>query len=72
MYIGINGAMMRQAANIDWNNSEVALPAFLTMFMMPFTYSIADDRVSVVLFEIFWLREFFDHFFLESKMTNIF
>ena len=38
----IGAMMMRQAADIDWNNAEVALPAFLTMVMMPFTYSIAD------------------------------
>ena len=38
----IGAMMMRQAADIDWNNGEVALPAFLTMVMMPFTYSIAD------------------------------
>ena len=37
----IGAMMMRQAADIDWNNGEVALPAFLTMVMMPFTYSIA-------------------------------
>ena len=33
--------MMRQAADIDWSNKEMALPAFLTIVMMPFTYSIA-------------------------------
>jgi AGZA family xanthine/uracil permease-like MFS transporter len=38
----IGAMMMRQAADIDWNNAEVALPAFLTMVLMPFTYSIAD------------------------------
>jgi len=27
----IGAMMMRQAADIDWNNAEVALPAFLTM-----------------------------------------
>ena len=38
----VGSLMMRQAADIDWNNAEVALPAFLTMVLMPFTYSIAD------------------------------
>ena len=38
----IGAMMMRQAADIDWGDSEMALPAFLTMVMMPFTYSIAD------------------------------
>ena len=38
----IGAMMMRQAADIDWNNGEIALPAFITMVYMPFTYSIAD------------------------------
>lgn len=38
----IGGMMMRQAADINWNDKEMVLPAFLTMVMMPFTYSIAD------------------------------
>ena len=33
--------MMRQAADINWADSDVAIPAFLTMVMMPFMYSIA-------------------------------
>ncbi len=38
----IGALMMRQAADINWDDNEMALPAFLTMVMMPFTYSIAD------------------------------
>ena len=38
----VGAMMMRQAADIDWSNSTMAVPAFLTMVMMPFTYSIAD------------------------------
>ena len=37
----VGAMMMRQAADIDWTNSDTAVPAFLTMVMMPFTYSIA-------------------------------
>lgn len=33
--------MMRQAADIDWSDLEVAIPAFITMILMPFAYSIA-------------------------------
>ena len=33
--------MMTQATDIDWKNLEIGLPAFLTMALMPFTYSIA-------------------------------
>jgi adenine/guanine/hypoxanthine permease len=32
--------MMTQVTNIDWNDMEVALPAFLTIVLMPFTYNI--------------------------------
>lgn len=38
----VGAMMMRQAADIDWNDKIIALPAFITMVMMPFTYSIAD------------------------------
>jgi AGZA family xanthine/uracil permease-like MFS transporter len=38
----IGAMMMRQAADIDWGDAEMAVPAFLTMVLMPFTYSIAD------------------------------
>ena len=38
----IGAMMMRQAADINWADAEMALPAFITMVMMPFTYSIAD------------------------------
>ena len=38
----VGAMMMRQAADIDWSNTTMAVPAFLTMVMMPFTYSIAD------------------------------
>ncbi|HWS57292.1 MAG TPA: NCS2 family permease [Actinotalea sp.] len=32
--------MVTQVSGIDWKNYEVAIPAFLTMVLMPFTYSI--------------------------------
>jgi len=34
--------MMKQATEINWDDQDMVLPAFLTMVMMPFTYSIAD------------------------------
>lgn len=34
--------MVRQAVNIDWQDWGLGIPAFLTIAMMPFTYSIAD------------------------------
>lgn len=32
--------MMTQVKGIDWDDVEIALPAFLTIVLMPFTYSI--------------------------------
>ena len=32
--------MMTQVRNIDWNDLEVSIPAFLTIVLMPFTYNI--------------------------------
>ena len=32
--------MIAQVAKIDWSDAEEGLPAFLTMVLMPFTYSI--------------------------------
>ena len=32
--------MMQQIKGIDWDDIEIALPAFLTIVLMPFTYSI--------------------------------
>ncbi|GAA3515820.1 NCS2 family permease [Aeromicrobium panaciterrae] len=32
--------MMSQVKNISWDDSDIAIPAFLTIVLMPFTYSI--------------------------------
>lgn len=34
--------MLKGAAKIEWDDMEVAIPAFLTITMMPFAYSISD------------------------------
>ncbi|HLL67867.1 MAG TPA: NCS2 family permease [Micromonosporaceae bacterium] len=34
--------MMTAVRNIDWNDYEIAIPAFLTIVIMPFTYSISN------------------------------
>ncbi len=39
IYVGV--LMMSCVRDIDWNSIEIAVPAFLTIAMMPFTYSIA-------------------------------
>ncbi|ANH36936.1 Guanine/hypoxanthine permease PbuG [Nocardioides dokdonensis FR1436] len=33
--------MMQQVTEIDWSDVEIAIPAFLTIVLMPFTYSIS-------------------------------
>ena len=33
--------MMQQVKEIDWDDLEIAIPAFLTIVLMPFTYSIS-------------------------------
>jgi adenine/guanine/hypoxanthine permease len=33
--------MMQQVSGIDWRDLEIAIPAFLTIVLMPFTYSIS-------------------------------
>jgi AGZA family xanthine/uracil permease-like MFS transporter len=38
----VGATMMKQATEIDWDDKEMVLPAFLTIVLMPFTYSIAD------------------------------
>ena len=39
IYVGI--LMIGCVKNIDWNDPSYALPAFLTMAMMPFAYNIS-------------------------------
>ncbi|MEU8361344.1 NCS2 family permease [Nonomuraea sp. NPDC048882] len=34
--------MMTAVRDIDWNDFEIAIPAFLTVVLMPFTYSISN------------------------------
>jgi adenine/guanine/hypoxanthine permease len=34
--------LMRQVADIDWGDLEIAIPAFLTIVLMPFTFSITN------------------------------
>ena len=34
--------MMEQVRDIDWDDFTIAIPAFLTIVLMPFTYSITN------------------------------
>ncbi len=38
----VGALMMRSAGDVEWSRPEEALPAFLTIVAMPFTYSIAN------------------------------
>lgn len=40
--IAVGFLMMTQVKNIDWDKYEIAIPAFLTIAVMPFTYSITN------------------------------
>ena len=41
----VGAMMMGQATEIDWSRTEEAIPAFLTMTIMPFTFSISNGIV---------------------------
>jgi len=41
----VGAMMMSQAHEIDWNDMSEAIPAFLTMTIMPFTFSITNGIV---------------------------
>ncbi|WP_239476418.1 hypothetical protein [Nocardia arizonensis] len=42
--------MSRALGEIDWNRMEYAIPAFITVVMMPLTYSIANGPAISMLF----------------------
>jgi adenine/guanine/hypoxanthine permease len=41
--------MMTSIKNIDWSDYEIAIPAFLAIVLMPFTYSISNGIVAGVI-----------------------
>ncbi|WP_192810014.1 NCS2 family permease [Actinomadura rudentiformis] len=45
----VGALMMMHARKIDWEDLEVAIPAFLTIVLMPFTYSITVGVAAGVL-----------------------
>ncbi|MFI9546629.1 NCS2 family permease [Streptomyces sp. NPDC052016] len=40
--VAVGFLMMTQVKSIDWDSYEIAIPAFLTIAVMPFTYSITN------------------------------
>lgn len=55
IYVGF--LMMGSVKNIDWDNLKIAIPAFLTLAVMPFTYNIsygiAFGLISYIVISIF-------------------
>ncbi len=55
IYVGL--LMMASIKNIDWSNYKIAVPAFLTLSIMPFTYNIsygiAFGLISYVVISVF-------------------
>lgn len=55
IYVGV--LMMACVKEIDWHSTEIAVPAFLTMAMMPFSYNIsygiAFGLISYVVIKLF-------------------
>lgn len=55
VYVGV--LMMAGVKDIEWKNMDVAVPAFMTLFMMPLTYNISNGIafgiVSYILIKLF-------------------
>ena len=53
----VGALMMMQVTEIDWTQFHIALPSFLTIVAMPFTYSLADGIgigfITFALFSVF-------------------
>ena len=50
----VGALMMMQVGEIEWSRFDIALPAFLTIVAMPFTYSIADGiGIGFITFALF-------------------
>ena len=54
--IFIGTLMMGQVGQIAWDNMRIAIPAFFTIAMMPYTYSISNGLFfGVVSFFLTWI-----------------
>eukprot|EP00932_Pfiesteria_piscicida_P016297 SRR837773.3229.p2 GENE.SRR837773.3229~~SRR837773.3229.p2 ORF type:complete len:245 (+),score=69.77 SRR837773.3229:83-736(+) len=49
----IGAFMMAPCRGIDWDNLRIAIPAFLTMTVVPFTYSIHTGIIAGILMDMF-------------------
>ena len=49
----VGAMMMAQVTDIPWSRFDIALPAFLTIVVMPYTYSIANGiGVGFIMFTL--------------------
>ena len=67
--------MMRSVVEIDWEDMREAIPAFVTLILMPLTYSIAYGLIGgigtyIVLNLWDWGWEGLGHFGLGKKTTT--
>jgi MFS superfamily sulfate permease-like transporter len=74
----IGAMMMSEATEIDWHNMSEAIPAFLTMVIMPFTFSITDGIVFGLIAALgFYIttgqmyRDVMNMYFGHSKVRSI-
>lgn len=61
----VGAMMMGEAGHINWTSMTIALPAFLTMVIQPFTFSIANGIYAGLLFSfVLWITtgEFITYF----------
>ncbi|KAG1679317.1 hypothetical protein FOA52_009347 [Chlamydomonas sp. UWO 241] len=61
----VGAMMMSEAANLDWTDMKVAVPAFLTMAVQPFTFSISNGIYVGLAFSVMlWILtgDFLDTF----------
>merc|ERR1719411_1455262 len=48
----IGAFMMAPASGIDWDNLSVAIPSFLTITVVPFTYSIHNGIIAGIIVDM--------------------
>eukprot|EP00798_Chlamydomonas_sp_ICE-L_P022192 gene22192-29252_t len=61
----VGALMMEHSRHVNWENVRVAVPAFITIIIMPLTYSIAYGVICGISFNIaLWIAEFVIELFM--------
>ncbi|XP_057415849.1 adenine/guanine permease AZG1 [Lotus japonicus] len=68
--------MMRSVVEIDWEDMRQAIPAFVTLILMPLTYSIAYGLIggigTYILLHLWdWILQLLEHLGLVKSTTNV-